>query len=100
MFAPILKSDWDVLRQDILSRAVELDNLINHIVFGEKIIADNGTYPPGNAIALERAEALLQNWVLCLANAVVQPLINRLSDIESLKYEFFDRRWMATRYVE
>ncbi|MGD1936409.1 MAG: DUF3685 domain-containing protein [Cyanophyceae cyanobacterium] len=97
---PILKSDWDVLRQDILSRAVELDNLINHIVFGEKIIADNGTYPPGNAIALERAEALLQNWVLCLANAVVQPLINRLSDIESLKYEFFDRRWMATRYVE
>ncbi|MEM9772617.1 MAG: DUF3685 domain-containing protein [Cyanobacteria bacterium P01_D01_bin.73] len=97
---PILKRDWPLIEQDILSRVVELDGLINHLVFGSDIIADGGVYRLGNVIALERAEALLQNWILCLANAVIQPLINRLSDIESLKYQFFDRRWMATRYVE
>lgn len=97
---PILKNDWLIIEQDIISQIIELDSLLNHLIVGAAIVADGGIYRPGDAIALDRAEALLQNWTLCLANAVVQPLINRLSDIESLKYQFFDRRWMATRYVE
>ena len=97
---PILKNDWSLIEQDILSQVFALDELINHLINGTNLVADGGIYSPGTAIALKRAEALLQNWTLCLANAVVQPLINRLSDIEPLKYQFFDRRWMATRYVE
>ena len=97
---PILKNDWPIIEQDILSQVIDLQNLTDHLILGTDLIADGGLYPPGHPIALERAEALLQNWILCLANAVIQPLINRLSDIEPLKYQFFDRRWMATRYVE
>ncbi|HEY9825421.1 MAG TPA: DUF3685 domain-containing protein, partial [Stenomitos sp.] len=38
--------------------------------------------------------------VIQVANAVMQPFINRFSNVDALRRDFFDRRWLSTREIE
>lgn len=49
---------------------------------------------------MERAETILQNLLIQLANGVVQPLLNRFADVEEVKQSFYDRRLISTREIE
>jgi hypothetical protein len=35
-----------------------------------------------------------------VANAVMQPLLDNVADVEVLKRDFYDRRWLSTREIE
>jgi hypothetical protein len=35
-----------------------------------------------------------------MANAVMQPLLNRFADLESMKTSFYDRRLLSSREIE
>ena len=95
-----LLADWPIIMEDILHRAVAIEALIDHLLWGVPLVVDGVTAEAGTAAALDRASALLHNLTLCLACAVVQPILNRYSDAEPLKLALFDRRWLPTREVE
>ncbi|OCQ99307.1 DUF3685 domain-containing protein [Limnothrix sp. PR1529] len=95
-----LLQDWSIVATDILNRAVELGPLLEHLLWGLPLTVDGVTVEAGTGAALDRASALLHNLVLCLACAVVQPVLNRYGDREGLKLALFDRRWLPTREVE
>jgi hypothetical protein len=42
----------------------------------------------------------LQNLVISLANAVMQPLLNNFADTEEIKLNYYDRRLLSTREIE
>jgi len=95
-----LLADWPIVAADILHRAVAIEALIEHLLWGLPLVVDGVTAEAGTAAALDRASALLHNLTLCLACAVVQPILNRCGDAEPLKLALFDRRWLPTREVE
>lgn len=98
--ATLLREEWPAIAPAMRDRAILFDALVGHLVAGQPLWIEGQTHEPGSAAAIVRTEALLQNWILRLANAVVQPLLNRLSDVEAIKYQFFARRWLGTRELE
>ncbi|MCG9884339.1 MAG: DUF3685 domain-containing protein [Cyanobacteria bacterium] len=98
--ATLLQEEWPAIAPALRDRAILFDALVGHLVAGQPLWIEGQTHQPGSVAAIVRTEALLQNWILRLANAVIQPLLNRLSDVEAIKYQFFERRWLGTRELE
>ena len=49
--------------------------------------------------ALRRSQFLLENLLIAMACAVMQPVLNRYPDVESLKRSLYQRRMMSTRDI-
>jgi hypothetical protein len=60
---------------------------------------DNVSYPAHTPEAIAQAELILENLLIQVANAVIQPLLNRFSDIEKIKQDFYDRRLISSRDI-
>ena len=66
-------------------------------LFGMPLSLDNQPYGAGTPQADDRALLLLENTVLRLANAVMQPLLNQFSDVESVKARYFKIQYASSR---
>jgi hypothetical protein len=90
----------DIARQTILDRIPFFPELLASLVCGAPLVVDNTTYAAGSMEACFRAQMLLENVLVHVANAIVQPLLERFGDIESIKRDFYDRRLLSTREIE
>ncbi len=84
----------------ILNKIPLVVELLEHLLFQLPLPVDNTSRPAGSSEALQQAEWLLQNLLVQVANAVVQPLLNRFADVEAIKQNFYDRRIISTREIE
>jgi DNA-binding NarL/FixJ family response regulator len=96
----VLLQDVDIIQTAILEKIPGVSDLLRHLLFQAPLEIDNALYPPGNPAALARAEAILENWVIQMANAVMQPLLNRFANVEVIKQTFYDRRLLSIREIE
>lgn len=96
----VLLPEGDRIEADILSKIPLVPELLTHLLYQAPLKVDDATYAPGNVEALTRAEVILQHLTIQIANAVMQPLLNRFGNIESIKQNFFDQRLLSTREVE
>lgn len=96
----------NLLQADIAVSTAILDKiplvleLFEHLLFQLPLPVDNTACAAGSIEALQQAEWLLQNLLLQVANAVIQPLLNRFADVEVIKQNFYDRRVISTREIE
>ncbi|NJR52302.1 MAG: DUF3685 domain-containing protein [Leptolyngbyaceae cyanobacterium CSU_1_3] len=96
----ILLQDVDKIQTEILDCIPLVLDLYNTLLFETWLAIDNTSYPASSPEAIDRTIALLENLTIHLANAVVQPLLNRFSDVETVKQVFYDRRLLSTRDIE
>lgn len=96
----LLLQDAPVVQTAILDEVPLVVELFSHLLFQTPLIVDNVSYAASSPEAMERAESLLHNLLIQLANGVVQPLLNRLADVEEIKQSFYDRRWISNREIE
>lgn len=97
---PVLLQDAEIVQREILDKIPQLVELFSHLLFQTPLRLDSAAYPAGDPEAMLRAEFLLHNLVIQVANAVVQPLLNHFPDVEEIKQGFYDRRWISTRSIE
>ncbi|XDE63425.1 DUF3685 domain-containing protein [Arthrospira platensis BEA 1257B] len=97
---PVLLRDAPLVEKEILNHIPLIRDLLAHLLFGEPLTIDNQVYALGSWEATRRAEALLQHWVIQVANGVMQPLLNHFADLEEVKQTFYDRRLLSTREIE
>lgn len=97
---PLLLRDARIVGVFILDKIPLVEQLLGHLLFQFPLIIDNVSFGAGTIEAMQRAEALLQNLIIALANAVVQPLLNNLADVEEIKKSFYDRSLISTREIE
>jgi hypothetical protein len=90
----------DTARKTILDRIPFFPELLASLVCGAPLVVDNTTYAAGSSEACIRAQMLLENVLVHVANAIVQPLLEQFGDIESIKRDFYDRRLLSTREIE
>ncbi|WP_250122265.1 DUF3685 domain-containing protein [Chroococcidiopsis sp. CCMEE 29] len=95
-----LLQDAVVVQTGILDKIPLVFDFFAYLLFKTPLVIDNVPYPAGSPEAMERAETILQNLLIQLANGVVQPLLNRFADVEEVKQSFYDRRLISTREVE
>jgi hypothetical protein len=95
-----LLQDETVVRSAILDKIPLVSDLFSYLLFATPLVIDNASYASGTLEAKERAEIILQNLTIQVANAVVQPLLNRFADLEVIKQNYYDRRLISTREIE
>ena len=96
----VLLQDGSLIQTAILEKIPGVSELLKHLLFQAPLEIDSAMYAPGNPEALARAEALLENWMIQMANAVMQPLLNRFANAEVIKQTFYDRRLLSIRDIE
>jgi DNA-binding NarL/FixJ family response regulator len=97
--ANVLLQDAAIVQSAILDKIPLVVDLFAHLLFQTPIVIDNAVYATGTAQAMERAEALLENLIVQVANAAIQPLLNNFPDVEIIKQSFYDRRFISTREI-
>jgi len=95
----ILLQQSTIVQTAILDKIPGVVELLTHQLFETSLIIDNVPYPTLSPEARERAEILLQNGLIQVANAVIQPLLNEFSDIETIKESFYDRSLISSREI-
>lgn len=96
----VLRLDAPTVQADILNKIPLVTELLAYLLFQTPLTIDNVTYAAESPEAQERAEAILQNLLVQVANAVIQPLLNHFADVEIIKQNFYDRRLISTREIE
>lgn len=97
---PTLVAEAEVVRRSILDRIPQVPMLLGHLLFQEPIVVDGGSYLAATPQAQARSQALLENLLIQLANAVIQPLLNCFADVELMKKNLYHRRIMTSRDIE
>ena len=98
--ANFLLADAEVVKTEILPKIPLVRSLFSYFLFSTPLVIDNVPYSAPTPEAMARAEILLQNLLIQLANAVIQPLINKLGDVEVIKQNFYDTNLISTREIE
>lgn len=96
----ILLQDRAIVQAEMLDRIPLFPALLSHLLFQTPLMIDGTDYAPGTVEAMKRMELLLQHAVIQVANAVMQPLINRFGDVVAIKQVFYDRRLLSSREIE
>jgi DNA-binding NarL/FixJ family response regulator len=97
---PLLLENRDIVSREILDRIPYPIDLWNYLLFRSPLTIDNAVYAAGTQLAEDRACQLLENITISIANAVMQPLLDRFANVDEIKYGFFDRRLLSTREIE
>ena len=87
------------VHNSILDKIPLVVELLAYQLFETPLIIDNVSYSARTPEARIQAEILLQNLVIQVANAVIQPLLNKFADIEIIKQRFYDRRLISSREI-
>ncbi len=96
----VLLQEQATVQAEILDKIPQVVELLDHLLFQTPLVVDNSVCAVGSPEAVLQAEALLENLVVQVANAVVQPLLNRFATTEVIKQNFYDRRLISTREIE
>lgn len=95
----VLQQDAEIVQTDILNRIPEIPDLLAHLLFQAPLEIDGASYIATTPEALRRSQFLLENLLIQVACAVMQPVLNRYPDVESLKRNLYQRRIISTRDI-
>ncbi len=96
----VLQAEAVTVQTEILDKIPFAIDLLAHLLFQTPLGVDGTLRAVGSPEAVARAEILLDHLLIQVANAVVQPLLNRFANIETIKQNFYDRRLMSSREIE
>jgi len=96
----ILLQNPEIVQAEILNKIPLVMELFTYLLFQTDLQIDNSSYPAGSPEAQSQALMILENFLIQVANGVVQPLLNSLADLEVIKQGFYDRRLISTREIE
>jgi DNA-binding NarL/FixJ family response regulator len=96
----VLLQDAEEVTTTILNKIPQVAELLSHLLFQTALMVDNYTYEVGTPEAMYRAEMLLDNLLIQVANAVMQPLLNHFAEAEVVKQRFYTHSLMASRDIE
>jgi DNA-binding NarL/FixJ family response regulator len=96
----ILLDDIAIIKIEFLDKIPQFDNLLSHLLFETELVVDNSTAAIGTPEAMQRVELILDNLIIQIANAVIQPLLNDFANVEEIKQNFYRYNLLATREIE
>ncbi len=86
-----------LVNQLLLQRIPLVADWVGYGLLEMPLSLDNQPYSPGTPQADRQALLLLENTIISLANAVLQPLLNQFSDVEGIKRRYFQGKYVSSR---
>jgi DNA-binding NarL/FixJ family response regulator len=97
---PVILQDAQIVYIEILAKIPQSIELLNYLLFKTPLVIDTTMSDPDSQTSEDRACILLENLTIQMANAVMQPLLNRFGNVESIKSGFYDRKLLSSREIE
>ncbi len=97
---PIILQDIAIVQTEIFAKIPQSIELLNYLLFEVPLTTNNTAPISGGQASEDRACLLLENLIVQMANAVMQPLLNRFGNLESIKSGFYDYRLLSSREIE
>lgn len=88
-----------IVQASILDKIPLVVDFFSQQLFETPLLIDNVSYSARTPEALVQAEMLLQNLIIQISNAVIQPLLNEFADIEAIKQNFYAQHLISSREV-
>ena len=88
------------LHTEIINKVPLLFELLSYLLLMTDLYIDNVSYPAGTKESQSQALLILENLLIHVANAVIQPLLNNLADEEGIKQNFYNWQMISTREIE
>lgn len=98
--ADFLLKNAEGVETEILNKIPLVEELFSYLIWQTNLYVDNTSYTAGSEIANSQAAMILENLIIQVANGVLQPLLNFLADVETIKQNFYDRQLISTREIE
>jgi DNA-binding NarL/FixJ family response regulator len=95
----VLQQDAAIVQTEILNRIPAVPVLLGHLLFQTPLEIDGASYVATTPEALRRSQFLLENLLIQVGCAVMQPVLNHYPDVESLKRSLYQRRIISTRDI-
>lgn len=95
----VLQQDAPVVETEILANIPAVTSLLAHLLFQAPLEIEGASYMASTPEALRRSQYLLENLLIQVACGVMQPVLNRYADVESLKRHLYQRRLISTRDI-
>lgn len=96
----LLLQDAEAVQRQILNSIPLFVDLLSYLIFQSQLYIENTLYAANSAQAKAHALMILENLLIQIANSTIQPLLNRLADVETIKQTFYDRQYISTREIE
>ncbi|MBD2163772.1 DUF3685 domain-containing protein [Calothrix membranacea FACHB-236] len=96
----ILQENPQPIQTAILQKIPLVMELFTYLLLQRDLQIDNTSYPADSQEAHSQALIILENFLIQVANGVIQPLLNYFADVEVIKQDFYDRRLISTREIE
>jgi DNA-binding NarL/FixJ family response regulator len=96
----VLQQEKLTVQREILDTIPLVPELLGHWLFQEALLIDGSPYLATTPEAMGHSEKLLEHLVIQVANATIQPLLNRLADVEAIKKSLYRLQLMSTREIE
>ena len=96
----LLQREKLLVQAQVLDRIPMVTELFGHWLFQEPMMIESASYVATTPQAVAYSERLLENLMIQVANAVIQPLLNRLADVESIKKSLYATRLLSSREIE
>ncbi|MGK7878180.1 MAG: DUF3685 domain-containing protein [Xenococcaceae cyanobacterium] len=95
----ILLQDAVIIQAEILDKIPLAVELLAYLLFEKPLLIDNVPYRAEAPEAMTRAEILLQNLINQVANGVMQIILNNFSEVETIKQNLYDNRFISSREI-
>ncbi|PSB02830.1 DUF3685 domain-containing protein [Merismopedia glauca] len=95
----ILLTNLPVVRRSILDKIPLFNTLLGYLVYQESLEIAGIKYEFGSSTAWQKAEILLQNLTIQVANSVIQPLLNSFGELEEIKTVFYQEKLLSSREI-
>ncbi|MEL6815399.1 MAG: DUF3685 domain-containing protein [Cyanobacteria bacterium J06598_3] len=96
----LLQQEKPLVQAQVLGQIPQVSELFGHWLFQEPMVIESSAYMATTPQAIAYSEHLLENLMIQVANAVIQPLLNRLADSEPIKKSLYTSRLMSSREIE
>ncbi|WP_121971092.1 DUF3685 domain-containing protein [Leptolyngbya sp. BC1307] len=96
----LLSREKLIVQAQILDHIPLMTALFSHWLFQEPFTIEGASYAATTPQAIAYSEQLLENLTIQVANAVIQPMLNRLADTEPIKKSLYTSRLMSSREIE
>jgi hypothetical protein len=94
----ILALEYESFRDNISNQIYLASELFDYLL-GKPLIIKNTPYSFENEEAIERAEHLLHNLLIQVANGVMQVILNYFSALENVKYSLYRSQYCSAREI-
>ncbi|MFN5206804.1 MAG: DUF3685 domain-containing protein [Pseudanabaena sp.] len=96
----VLLKDVAIVEIAFLNKIPQIENFLSHLLFETELIVNNANLAIGTPEAMRRAELILDNLLIQIANGVIYPLLNHFADVEEIKQRFYRYNLLPTREIE